>query len=174
MNLEAFFYIEGNNPATLNMTVIWTTPKLLSRMSCQMIQDDATYKCNWYQYPLFVAGRSTPTGRFYQTHLALSSHEDTAAWIRIHAWVRSVLPRMPRYLFVQIRTGINMCNLKGEHDTADLGGNTNANHTCTTFFPADTILFEANKEYAFMLGNFLLLHKHQLFPYAEHILNQTQ
>ena len=71
-------------------------------MSCEMIQDDATYKCNWYQYPLFVAGRSTPTGRFYQTHLALSSHEDTAAWIRIHAWVRSVLPRMPRYLVFSI------------------------------------------------------------------------
>ena len=56
--------------------------------------------CLWSERSLKAA--SAFNGRFCQTHLALSSHEDTAAWIRIHAWVRSILPRMPRYLVFSV------------------------------------------------------------------------
>ena len=41
-----YHYIEGDTAETLRLTVIWTTPALMARISEQMIQDDATYKMN--------------------------------------------------------------------------------------------------------------------------------
>ena len=42
-----FYHISGETTDDLVMTVIWTTPKLMSRISEKHIQDDATYKLNW-------------------------------------------------------------------------------------------------------------------------------
>ena len=82
---------------------VWMTPEAEKKSYvCNYSQKRGYKKCKRhppncrYQDPLFVAGRSSPTGRFFLTHLALSSHEDTAAWVRIHAWVRSLLSRVPR------------------------------------------------------------------------------
>ena len=91
-----FHYIEGDTQDNLIMTVIWSTKKLLSRIDKKLIQDDASYKLNWYQYPMFVCGRSCPTGRFFLSHCALSSHEDTSSWVRIQAFVKSQLGENPR------------------------------------------------------------------------------
>ena len=65
-------------------------------MSKFMLSDDATYKLLWFDYPVFVGGRSTSTKKFFQTHLSLSSHEDTSAWVRIFAYVKSVIGENPR------------------------------------------------------------------------------
>ena len=92
----SFYYIDGSSNDDLIMTIIWTTTKLISRMDRKLLQDDATYKLNWYQYPMFVSSRSSPTCRFFLTHIALSSHEDTAAWVRIQAWIKSILGSDPR------------------------------------------------------------------------------
>ena len=43
-----YYHISGNTTDDLVMTVIWTTPKLMSRISEKHIQDDATYKLNWW------------------------------------------------------------------------------------------------------------------------------
>ena len=51
-----------------------------------------------YQYTVFCCGRSSPTGRFYATHLALSSKEDTPSWVRVYAWVKTIFPAIPRYI----------------------------------------------------------------------------
>ena len=91
-----YFYISGEETPNLEITVIWTTLNLISRMSVKMLQDDATYKLNWYQYPVFCCGRSSPTGRFFATHIALSSREDTSAWVRVYAWVKTIFPSIPR------------------------------------------------------------------------------
>ena len=45
-----FYYIEGETTNDLVITVIWSTPKLISRISEKLIQDDATYKMNWYKF----------------------------------------------------------------------------------------------------------------------------
>ena len=58
-------------------TVTFTTVNLLRRLRSQFIQDDATYKMNWMGYPVLTHGVSTDTGRFFLTHITLSSHEDT-------------------------------------------------------------------------------------------------
>ena len=63
------------------------------------IQDDATYELNYFDFPVFVYGRSTMTGRFFMTHMALSSHENTAAWVLIYAYVRSIIRESPRNRF---------------------------------------------------------------------------
>ena len=42
-----YYHITGNTTDDLVMTVIWTTPKLMSRINEEHIQDDATYKLNW-------------------------------------------------------------------------------------------------------------------------------
>ena len=60
-----YYYIEGDTEDTLVMTVIWSTKQLIRKISNNLIQDDGTYKLNWYQYPLFVSGRSSSTGRFF-------------------------------------------------------------------------------------------------------------
>ena len=42
-----YFYLSGEETASLEITVIWTTLELISRMSLKLLQDDATYKLNW-------------------------------------------------------------------------------------------------------------------------------
>ena len=78
-------------------TVIWTTRHMEKRMSQKMVQDDATYKLNYFDFPVFVCGRSSMTGHFSMTHMALSSHKDSAAWVRIYVYVRNVIGGSPRY-----------------------------------------------------------------------------
>ena len=74
---------------------------MTSRISSELIQDNGIYKPNWYQYTLVVCGRSCPTGRFYLTHLALSSHENTAAWVRIMVWIKSIQGYIPRKNYIK-------------------------------------------------------------------------
>ena len=70
--------VEGIRP---RFTIIWSTRHLLVRMNQQFHQDNATYKLVWEGCPIFTSGISTSTGRHFMTHIALCSHEDTAAWI---------------------------------------------------------------------------------------------
>ena len=94
----AYHYFHGDSQDNLTMTVIWSTKKLISRSSTQLTQDDATYKSNRYKFPKIGSGRSTPTGRIFMHHVALSSHEDTSSWVRIYSWVKSILGENPRYV----------------------------------------------------------------------------
>ena len=66
----------------------------------KMIQDDATYKLNYFDFPVFICSSSKMTGRFFMTHMALSSREDTSSLVRIYAYVTSVIGGCPRYLFI--------------------------------------------------------------------------
>ena len=91
-----FFYIDTSDLSDPNFTIICTTKNMEKRISKKIIQDDATYKLNYFDFPVFVSGRSTMTGRFFMTHMALSSHENTAAWVRIYAYVRSIIGESPR------------------------------------------------------------------------------
>ena len=97
-------------------TIIWTSKKLLKRVSESLTQDDATYRyvchiicfsfyfvswyflhrLNWQGYPFFVSGRSTPTGKFFSTHVCLASHEDTHAWKASYNFVKEIC--VPRYI----------------------------------------------------------------------------
>ena len=95
-----FFYIDTTDPMDPTFTVIWSTKYLESKMSKLMIQDDATYKLNYFDFPVFVSGRSSMTGRFFMTHMALSSHENTAAWVRIFAYQLSCIGCSPRYFTI--------------------------------------------------------------------------
>ena len=48
-------------------------------------------------FPFFVSGRSAPTGQFFPTHVSLSSHEDTSAWMFSYNFVKDVAGKTPRY-----------------------------------------------------------------------------
>ena len=48
-------------------------------------------------FPFFVSGTSTPTGRFFPTHVGLCSHEDTAAWKVSYDFVKNVAGKSPKY-----------------------------------------------------------------------------
>ena len=61
-------------------TITFSTMHLLTRINKFFIQDDATYKMVWQGYPVFTHGVSTATGRFFLTHITLSTHEDTPAF----------------------------------------------------------------------------------------------
>ena len=47
----------------------WTTKKMEARISEDLLQDDATYRLTWMGFPVFIAGRSTPTGKFFPSHV---------------------------------------------------------------------------------------------------------
>ena len=49
-----YYYISGETTAGLEITVIWTTLNLITRISMKMLQDDATYKLNWLVVILFT------------------------------------------------------------------------------------------------------------------------
>jgi hypothetical protein len=68
--------------------IIWTSKKLLARISDDFTQDDATYRLTWQGYPFFVSGRSHPSGKFFATHVTLASHEDTRAWVSSYLFVK--------------------------------------------------------------------------------------
>ena len=78
-----------------HFSIIWTSKKLTARISDDFIQDDATYRLTWQGYPFFVSGRSTPTGKFFATHVSLSSHEDTRAWKSSYKFVEKIAT--PKY-----------------------------------------------------------------------------
>lgn len=72
--------------------------KLIERMSTTMMADEATYKLNWFDFPMLVSGHSSAFRKFFPTHLALSSHEDTSSWVRIFVFVKRGLGENPRYV----------------------------------------------------------------------------
>ena len=78
-----------------HFSIIWTSKKLTAHISDDFIQDDATYRLTWQGYPFFVSGRSTPTGKFFATHVSLSSHEDTRAWKSSYKFVEKIAT--PKY-----------------------------------------------------------------------------
>ena len=78
-------------------TIIWTSKKMMKRASSEFTQDDATYRLTWQGYPFFVSGVSTPTGTFFPTHCALSSHEDTSAWKCGYKFIRDLAGKNPRF-----------------------------------------------------------------------------
>ena len=71
-------------------TVTFSTVNLLKRLRSAFIQDDATYKMIWIGYPVLTHGVSTDTGRFFFTHVTLSSHEDTRSWATNFRFVKRV------------------------------------------------------------------------------------
>ena len=75
-----YYYINGETTSDLVITIIWTTSNLMARISRRMLQDDATYKLNWYQYPLFVSGRSSPSGRYVLPHSYYSVNTIQYIW----------------------------------------------------------------------------------------------
>ena len=44
-----------------------------------------------------MSGRSAPTGQFFPTHVSVSSHEDTSAWMFSYNFVKNVAGKSPRY-----------------------------------------------------------------------------
>ena len=48
-----------------------------------MICCDATYRLNWLNYPVFIVGLVSPTGRFSLSLVVVSSHEDHVAQLNI-------------------------------------------------------------------------------------------
>ena len=70
---------------------------MLNRISTRLTEDDATYKLNWNEFPVFVSGISSPRGVFYQTHMTLSSHEDTVAWSVIFTFTKSIIGCSPKF-----------------------------------------------------------------------------
>ena len=76
-------------------TVTFSTVNLLKRLLGKFIQDDATYKMNWMGHPVLTHGVSTDTGRFFLSHVTLSSHEDTQSWATNFSFVKRVagIPR---------------------------------------------------------------------------------
>ena len=85
---------EGEENVRFNIT--WTTKKMQARINEDLIQDDATYRLTWMGFPVFVSGRSTPTGKFFPSHVTLSSHEDDKAWATTHEYVKRVLGKAPK------------------------------------------------------------------------------
>ena len=78
-------------------TVSFSTRSLLKRISKHFIQDDATYKMNWQKYPVLTHGVSTDTGRFFLTHVTLSSHEDTQAWKTNFSFIKNQIGGCPKF-----------------------------------------------------------------------------
>jgi hypothetical protein len=63
--------------------IVLSTPKLRRlQREARSLQVDATYKINWNDYPIAVAGFSDANNVFYPTHLALLSVENTWTYER--------------------------------------------------------------------------------------------
>ena len=54
-----------------------------------MICCDATYRLNWLNYPVFIVGLASPTGKFRISLVVISSHEDHIAQAKILSFVKS-------------------------------------------------------------------------------------
>ena len=57
--------------------------------SNQMVCCDATYRLNWLNYPVFIVGLVSPTGRFSLSLVVISSHEDYSAQLNILNFVKA-------------------------------------------------------------------------------------
>ena len=95
---ESYVVFYTINEYSERFTVIWSSQKLLNRINKRLTQDDATYKLNWNDFPVFVSGVSSPGGVFHQTHMALSSHEDTEAWSVMFNFVKSIILVAPKFV----------------------------------------------------------------------------
>ena len=92
-------------------TIIWATP----RMFMSIGQNDATYKLSWFDWPCFISGVSSMTGRYFLglisyfsyldphplfryfvTHMSLTNHENTASWLKQFVFIKSVIGEAPR------------------------------------------------------------------------------
>ena len=54
-----------------------------------MVCCDATYRLNWLNYPVFIVGLVSPTGRFSLSLVVISSHEDYSAQLNILNFVKA-------------------------------------------------------------------------------------
>ena len=106
----AFHEIDDKNiHSDPRFTIIMTSRKNMEKMkSDRVLQTDATYRLNWFGFPVFVVGKfdkknmnrfslylmflllgtSTPTGRFFASCVALASHEDSPTWQSIYQHLR--------------------------------------------------------------------------------------
>ena len=75
--------IDDQGEDNIRFSIIFTTPAMKRRLSTELMQDDATYRLTWQGFPVYISGRSTPTGKFFATHVTLQSHEDTRAYVNM-------------------------------------------------------------------------------------------
>ena len=66
-----------------------------------MVCCDATYRLNWLNYPVFIVGLASPTGKFRISLVVISSHEDHVSQAKILSFVKS-LGINPSYLMGQL------------------------------------------------------------------------
>ena len=55
-----------------------------------MVCCDATYRLNWLNYPVFIVGLASPTGKFRISMVVISSHEDHTSQAKILSFVKSL------------------------------------------------------------------------------------
>ena len=88
---------DHNDKEDPRVSIIFTTKRNMEKMKDErVIQTDATYRLLWLDYPVFVVGTSSPTGKFFGTCAVISSHEDTPAWSSIFNYLRDYGLK-PRY-----------------------------------------------------------------------------
>ena len=106
-----YFEILDDDPKNLRFTIIFSSVNCLERYvlivtgnkirkpysvdsyrlkSNKFICCDATYNLNWLNYPVFVVGTASPTGKFRICLVAISSHEDHIAQMKILNFVKSI------------------------------------------------------------------------------------
>ena len=55
----------------------------------RVLQTDTTYHLMWLDFPRFVEGTSSTTGKFFGTCSVISSHKDEKAWVSIYKFIQS-------------------------------------------------------------------------------------
>ena len=119
--IEAFVpyheIVDDDDSKPPRFIVIFSTKKNLSRLkSDRVLQTDATYRLNWQGFPVwvvgkfaclncfiiiickcYIAGTSSPTGRFFGSCAILASHEDSETWAAIYKFVHDYNNIVPTY-----------------------------------------------------------------------------
>ena len=88
---------DDEGPDNVRFVIIFTSQKMQARVSNEFCQDDATYRVTWQNFPIFVSGRSSSTGKFFPTHVTLSSHEDSQAWASAYSYIKDKLNVSPKF-----------------------------------------------------------------------------
>ena len=82
---------------TGRFVIIWTTKKIIRRMSVRLTVNDATYKLTWCNFSVFIGGVTSPRGVFFQTHMSLVSHEDGESWAVLYPFLKSIIGNHLKY-----------------------------------------------------------------------------
>ena len=111
-----YYEIHDGDSENLRFSIIFSSTNCLARLhtyiqyfkgclftvcsrlkSDNVICCDATYRLNWLNYPVFVVGVASPTGKIRISLVVLSSHEDYLAQMTILKFVKS-LGVVPKFL----------------------------------------------------------------------------